>query len=128
MPERSGIARGMGRSNGFLADGLDWQNLAGRFAAVHAFYATAVAPPPAQPTSLGSFDPAIARLLASYAFAAKAQMPAGALAGDTDEPIWEPISQGKRLHRVNPIISADGKSAAGIGSGVAGPTRPALEG
>ena len=86
--------------------GLDWHGLAGLFAAVHAFHATAVPQHRVDPDAPGSFDAQAARRLAEFA--------ALAVSGQRAQAnIWS--------HAVNLTHSADGKSGSGIGSDVAGP-------
>ena len=82
--------------------GLDWQGLAGRFAAIHAYNRAMAEPLGDQQASPGSFDPATAFLLALYDSGAAADL------------------EDQGSHAVNPIILADGKAADGIGSNVAG--------
>ena len=101
--------------------GLDWQGLAGRFAAVHAFNRMAVGQQKADPATSGSFAPDAAQWLSAYARGTRDESQKDAAWANGCDAGRENLSPVQSSHAVNPIILADGKSASGIGSGVAGP-------
>jgi hypothetical protein len=99
---------------------LDWQALAIRLAAGHAFQRTLAEGDVDWRAPVGSFDPAAAQQLIDYASAAPTDW------GFDSAPQFIPQDSG--YHAVNPVVLGVRKSMSGKDTIVAGPFLPAIEG
>jgi hypothetical protein len=107
------------RIGGGVASKLDWQSLAMRLAAAHAFARSLDQEAPLRALPAGSFDPAAARHIATRANAA----PSHGLAATACHSA--PAQNGYLA--VNPVVLGDSKSMSGKDTTVAGSTLPAIE-
>lgn len=100
---------------GAEAQRADWQALAARLAAGHAYQRALAEGEAAWLSPEGSFDHAVAQHLHLYAAAPASRS-------------TEISSTGAAYRAVNPVVSGDRKTMSGIPVRVAGPFIPAIEG